>query len=212
MSEHPIIPDKLLKEDISGQYIYSGSSMHPQFKPGQLLYVRPAMHDIAVGDVIVFTNQNKTTNTVHRVIRVDQHKIFTRGDNNSYDDPDPVHPEEVLGIVRWLNKDGSISPVQGGKKGLRQLHRQKRRNQISTLLIRLFSPLYQIIKKSRVIPKLWHPNIKIIHIKTKNGVLLKYTYRNQTVAQWDSVSKRFTYQHPYDLIIKPPEDSNLQGG
>ena len=212
MSEHPIIPDKLLKEDISGQYIYSGSSMHPQFKPGQLLYVRPVMHDIAVGDVIVFTNQNKTTNTVHRVIKVDHNQFYTRGDNNPFDDPGPVYPKDILGVVVWANQDGSIKPVQGGKKGLRQLQRQKRRNQISTLLIRLFSPLYQIIKKSRVIPKLWHPAIKIIHIKTKNGVLLKYTYRNQTVAQWDSVSKRFTYQHPYDLIIKPPEDSNLQGG
>jgi signal peptidase I len=181
--------------------------MQPTFKPGQMLYVRPALHNIAVGDVIVFQDKNKTTNVVHRVIRVDQQKYFTRGDNNAYDDPDPLHPKEVLGVVRWVNKDGMMTPVQGGMKGQRRFKRQKRCKQISRMLIRLFSPIYQFIKSSGIVAKFWHPEIKKIHLKTEHGVTIKYTTRNGTVAQWTPNLGRFTYQHPYDLIIKPPEEN-----
>jgi hypothetical protein len=155
--------------------------------------------------VIVFLDKEEKNHVVHRVIGVVQQNIYTRGDNNAYDDPDPVHPKEVLGVVHWANKDGLMTPVQGGVKGLRRLKRQKRGKQIYRILIVLFSPIYQIIKSSGIVAKLWHPDIKKIYLKSEHGVIIKYIADNRTVAQSTPDLGRFTYQHPYDLIIKPPE-------
>jgi len=181
--------------------------MQPTFKPGQLLYVRPAVEDIAVGDVIVFKNKTKTNFVVHRVIKIDHGQFFTRGDNNPYDDPDPVHPEEVLGVVKWADQDGTITAVRGGNAGFRRSQSQKCRRNLVNRFMRLFFPLYRFIKSSEIIPKLWHPEIKKIQIKTENGVLIKYLHRNHTVAQWDSGSNQFDCRHLFDLVIKTPDDS-----
>lgn len=210
MPKRPIIPTKLIKEDVTDQFIYSGLSMHPTFKPGQLLYIRPTMNGLSVGDVIVYSDHNQKINVVHRVVKIKDGLVYTRGDNNPYNDVNPIHPKDILGVVVKVNQNGSIASVQGGKAGYRRLQHQAKRNRIAHFLKSLLFPFYRNIKASGIVPKIWHPEIKKIHLETQNGFVIKYVSRNRTVAQWDSVSKRFTYQHPYDLLITPPDQCQDQ--
>ena len=59
VSKPPNFKDAIENGDIANQYIYSGNSMHPVFKPGQMLYVRPLLDEPGVGDVIVFFDPSR---------------------------------------------------------------------------------------------------------------------------------------------------------
>ena len=190
------------------KYMYSANSMRCTFHPGELLYVSPIIHNLTIGDVIVYYDPEKRLRVAHRVIKIGDQHVFTRGDNNTQEDLEPVKFENILGIVTWADQDGSIHPVRSGKAGLRDLHLQSFKNKMIQFIKCLLFPLYRVVKSSGVIAKIWHPEIQKIRVKTENGSLLKYIHKNRTVATWDPQNKRFTYQHPYDLILHPPQDAS----
>jgi signal peptidase I len=207
VSNPPDFKDSILKGDKANQYIYSGNSMHPVFKPGQMLYVRPLLDEPSVGDVIVFFDPRQKIHVVHRVIKVENGQIYTRGDNNPTEDQDPVNPQDIIGVVVKADQAGTITKIWGGKAGYRQSKFQGFAKRLVITLKKLGYPIYKVIKSSGIIPKIWHPEIQKVQLKTPAGEVIKYVYHGKTVAQWDSVSKRFTYKHPYDLVIHPPETS-----
>ncbi len=73
--------------------------MNPTFHDGHLLYVRPNVRDLSVGDVIVYQDPINKVNVVHRIVAVSEQGLITRGDNNPYDDPDPILIDQVVGKV-----------------------------------------------------------------------------------------------------------------
>lgn len=81
-------------------YTIASPSMEPTIPTGSMVYVREASgQDVAEGDVIAFTRRGVTV--VHRAVsRDDEHSyLFTRGDANNVNDPDPVRFDNVIGIV-----------------------------------------------------------------------------------------------------------------
>jgi len=59
--------------------------------------------DIVVGDVISYTNKDKSRDTVHRVVKIGEDKhgkyFITKGDNVKVNDPNPVRYEQINGIL-----------------------------------------------------------------------------------------------------------------
>ncbi len=207
MPKRQLNPGKSLPAEAKEQYIYSGNSMHPVFKPGQMLYVRPLIDEPSVGDVIVFLDPLSKTHVVHRVIKVENGQIHTRGDNNPAEDQNPVNPKDIVGVVVKADQAGTVTKVWGGKVGYHRSKFQVFTKGLINFIKKLFYPIYKMIKSIRIVPKIWHPDIQKVLLKTPAGEVIKYIHRGKTIAQWDSVSKRFTYKHPYDLVIKPPEES-----
>ena len=91
------------------------------------------------------------------------------------------------------------------KAGYQQSKIQRFVKGLNNFIRKLVYPIYKVIKSSGFIPKIWHPEIQKVQLKTPGGEVIKFVHRGKTVAQWDSVSKRFTYKHPYDLVIDPPQ-------
>ena len=207
MPKRHLNPGKSLPAEAKEQYIYTGNSMHPVFKPGQMLYVRPLIDEPSVGDVIVFFDPKQKIHVVHRVVKVENGQIHTRGDNNPTEDQKPVNPKDIMGVVVKADQAGSVTKVWGGKAGYQQSKFQRIYKGLNNFIRKLVYPMYKVIKSSGIISKIWHPDIQKVQLKTRAGVLTKYIHRGKTIAQWDSVSKRFTYKHPYDLVIKPSEES-----
>lgn len=205
MPKRHLIPGSSLPEEIKGQYIYTGNSMHPVFKPGQLLYVRPILDEPCVGDIIVFFDPQSKIHVVHRVIKVENGQIHTRGDNNPSEDQNTVNPKDIIGVVVKADQAGTITKVWGGKAGYHRSKFQIFTKGLINFLKKLVYPIYKIIKSVRIVPKIWHPEIQKVQLKTPAGEVIKYIHQGKTVAQWNSASKRFTYKHPYDLVINPPE-------
>jgi len=185
-------------------FIYTGTSMQPKFKPGQLLYVSPILRDLTLGDVIIFQGRTKDDYVVHRVVRMQKNKIFTRGDNNPVEDPDPITPDQVLGIIRSADYNGSFAVVRGGRIGYFYLRFQSTLSAIKGWLLRIFYPFYALLKASKFLPKIWHPEVTKIFVNSKNGNLVKFIHRGRVVATWYTTSNTFICRKPYNLVIPSP--------
>lgn len=109
--------------------IYRGDSMLLVFRPGDLLRGEPLTAAQAeVGDIIAFESVRGGV-TVHRVIaKTEEGKLRTMGDNNPGPDFAPVEPDaQVLRVVAVRRNDGREEPVGGGKRGMAEFRRNRRR-------------------------------------------------------------------------------------
>ncbi len=78
-------------------------SMEPAVHTGSLIVTRPvAPEEINVGDIIIFTSVVGETLTAHRVVGVTKEPellFITKGDANNGNDPNPVAPGQVAGLL-----------------------------------------------------------------------------------------------------------------
>ena len=94
---------------------YTGSSMEPILKPGDLLQVLAhSGSPVRRGDVIFYSCPSKNCNIVHRVTDFDTRGIRTRGDNNAHIDPWVVSLEQVVGYVAHAQRGQRWRRIQGG--------------------------------------------------------------------------------------------------
>ena len=97
---------------------YTGSSMIPIFKPGDLLQVLPyAGRQVRRGDVIFYSCPSESCKVVHRVADIDTHGIRTRGDNNALTDPWVVTTRQVIGYVVHAQRGRRWRRISGGYVG-----------------------------------------------------------------------------------------------
>jgi len=89
----------------------AGASMLPTIWPGDLVTVqRCEFSELRLGQIILHGQREKLT--LHRIARIDDGRLITRGDSLPLYDP-PVMPSEVLGQVVSISRGGqSIKPEQ----------------------------------------------------------------------------------------------------
>jgi hypothetical protein len=179
--------------------------MTPTFRAGHLLYVRPRSQDLAVGDVIVFTNPVNKRHIVHRIVSVTGAQLITRGDNNLRHDAIPVPVEQVVGKVEMVEDRGVLKPVIGGWKGLWKAKVRWAALRLDNWVRRIFLRPYRALRRSGLVARLWRPAIVRLSLQNENGPLVKYIHKRRTVAVWFPSQQRFVSYKPYDLVIPPPE-------
>ena len=83
--------------------VISGS-MRPTYNVGDLVYVKetPAS-EIRVGDAITFVLNENLVVATHRVVRISEDRVYfyTKGDANEVEDAEPVHYENIEGVVEF---------------------------------------------------------------------------------------------------------------
>lgn len=206
--EQHIVPESLYAAGVRRCFVYRGQSMSPTFRPGHVLYVRPTAQDIQVGDVIVFLHPTANIYYVHRVVSKTQGGWITRGDNNPFEDSWLVTPEDVVGRVEVMEDLEYFKPVKGGNWGTWQV---KKGRMISWLGKRL-RPVFRFFhhwlfyspKIRWALQRIFVRQVKVIHLNTPDGVLIKTLYRGQTISRWWPETNRFECRIPYDLIIPTP--------
>lgn len=94
-------------------YTVISGSMQPQYKVGDLLYVKEVdVNSIKVGDPITFVLNEDLVVATHRVIEVDSQnqRFYTKGDANEIADAEPVHFNNVIGVPQFsIPKLGYVS-------------------------------------------------------------------------------------------------------
>ena len=187
--------------------VYSGNSMRPTFRPGDVLEVRPGAGAIHPGDVVAFHAPGQPGSRdlfVHRVVARTPSGFVTRGDHNRQRDPWLTTPDRVLGVVTHGRRGGRNRPVSGGWSGLL---RASLRHTIRPLVRALRKPArvaYAALRASGLPARLWHPRLQHIHIDTPSGPLVKLLWRGRAVARWWPRQGRFACRRPLDLFIAPP--------
>lgn len=101
--------------------VISGS-MEPQYKVGDLLYVKDVdVNSIKVGDPITFILNEDLVVATHRVVRIDaeNQRFYTKGDANEIEDSEPVHFNNVIGVPQFsIPKLGYVSDFVQHPPGL----------------------------------------------------------------------------------------------
>jgi signal peptidase I len=204
LPEATVIPKRILQKGLTRGFIYRGASMKSTFRAGELLYVRPHVQEVKPGDVVVFKHDGQYI--VHRVLSAGTAGFVTRGDNNTDIDASPVSPDQVIGRVEINENRGVFNSVRGGWLGLWLARFRFRTRSLGLGLRCVTGLLYRLLKATKFVGRIWKPAIYQIHIKNRAGRLVKYIYRNKTVAVWDMSLGYFECQKPFDLIISCPEN------
>jgi len=186
---------------------YQGSSMLGTFRPGDQLVVRTmGLEKMKPGDVILFRKEDGSE-IVHRVVSIELSGLMTRGDNNNFPDSELVLLQDVVGLVTRLERRGKVYSVLGGKSGLLRLNLLRFWYRFMQRIVLLGRYPYRRLQQWRLIARFWHPNLTRIHLKTDNGLLVKYIYKRRVIARWWPEKHTFECQKPYDLVINNPEDT-----
>jgi signal peptidase I len=85
----------------------TGVSMEPMFHAGDLALVRP-QSDYGSGDVIAYRSQVLGVVVLHRIVVEHSGRYTTRGDNNSWDDPDHPGKDDVMGRLSLRVPRGGV--------------------------------------------------------------------------------------------------------
>jgi hypothetical protein len=203
MFDKPIIQEKTQSEN-DPKFMYQGSSMYPTFKPGQMMFVQRQALGLLPGDVIIYFDQNIKTYIVHRIVKIKDGLLITRGDNNPNLDALPIEPQEIIGKVVRVEDFGKDKKVWGGKPGLLKMNLLIVGKKIFAFIKDQLFPIYSWIRNTGWVKKVWHPEIKQIILKTQYDTVIKYTHKKRVVAVWGPAEKFQRLRHPYDLVIEPP--------
>jgi signal peptidase I len=181
------------------------------FCPGDRVTIEPVpIAEIRLGDVVAFSAPvgDKIDVMVHRVVAVTPRGLITRGDNNVSADAVPLTAENLLGKVTHYERNGVTRPVRGGRLGLMRAWVLHARIHIRNLAIFLGRAPYRLLRRSGIVPRVWHPRITQLRVNTDNGALVKYLHNGRVVARWWQQHHRFECAKPYDLVIARPDENS----
>jgi len=176
--------------------------MLPTFKPGEVLYARPAGRALTPGDVIIY--EQGGVRVVHRVVSVEPSGVKTRGDNNPSVDAWLIPFEEILGVVERAEDWKAACAVTGGRRGLWRAQARWRTKSLWQRSLPWLGAPYRWLKARRWVGRFWHPRVTLVRVYSEGGELVKYAVNGRTVATFDPASGRFICCRPYDLVIFPP--------
>jgi signal peptidase len=75
----------------------TSGSMWPDLKVGSLVFIEGIDgHEVQVGDIIVYQNRKNNTFTIHRVVKLNENTLVTKGDANFKDD-EPISYSDIIG-------------------------------------------------------------------------------------------------------------------
>jgi len=90
-----------------------GASMFPLLQGGEFVLVKSVPPEyLRPGDLIVFRRQIEVI--IHRLVAIQSEGYVTLSDHSLTLDP-PILPENILGRVAAIEKDGQQKPLQGGR-------------------------------------------------------------------------------------------------
>ena len=79
----------------------TSSSMWPELKKGDIVFIKgvSGKEDVSVGDIVVYENSKGFT--IHRIARMNENTLVTRGDANNVDDAAVAYDQLVGKAVYW---------------------------------------------------------------------------------------------------------------
>jgi signal peptidase I len=189
--------------------VYHGRSMLGTLRPGDQVFIAPVpFTTIRPGDVVAFrstTADDGKIPTVHRVVAIKPGGLLTQGDNNAQvDDVGLVTADRLLGRVTYAERGGRRL-VHGGRAGQLWVVYLRAWRRAYNLAARLGRGLYQRLRASGLMRRVWRPKITRVRLVNNRGTQVKYVCGGRTVARWWPHQNRFECQKPYDLVIYRPD-------
>jgi len=184
--------------------IYIGPSMNPTLKTSDGLQIIPYNgRTIRPGDVIVFNHPGFRHRATHRVISVDSEGIRTRGDNNPYDDPWVLTPDQVLGRVVYSQGRNWRLRIYGGLIGRLYAAAVRAIHLIEVRISKLLHPAYHRLARTDIFRQ-WIPALvktRILSFSRPNGTEMQLVIGHCVVGRRLPGGNQWQIRRPFRLII-----------
>ncbi len=207
--ENRLLPASARALGLTRCFIYTGPSMTPTFRPGQMLYIRAAPRNLQPGDVIVFAQSAKSGYVTHRIIAATPAGFITRGDHNARVDDGVATCERIVGRVEMVEDRGRVKPVRGGRRALWWARLWWGARWIEQWARVIFGAPYRALRASaiarRILQRIIALRLEYVSVQTAQGTLVKTLHRGKVVARWYPGTRRFECAKPYDLVLAPPD-------
>jgi hypothetical protein len=185
--------------------VYTGPSMNPTLRQGDLLTVVPYEgRAVQRGDVIYFDPPGRERAVVHRVVRVTSSQgIRTRGDNNSTDDPYLLQASDIIGQVVAAQRGQRRRQIAGGWRGVlvrygARLWRVAHRG-VSPLLHGVYRTLAGTGRFRRLLPAGLRP--RVFAFQARQQTFLKLLMGRRVVGQYDTRQEQWRIRRPFCLFV-----------
>jgi signal peptidase I len=192
------------KQRLAAVFNYTGPSMNPTLKAGDILRVVPYRdRPIRVGDVVVFRCPGKSHIIVHRVSAVGVNCFQTRGDANRRVDPWGLKPGDIIGQVVAAKRKTAVKLISGGILGrltAAMLARLKKADQIGSMMLH---PIYRRIAESGIFLRLsfLFPRVRVLSFRRPNGNELQLFMGNYMVGRYLPGTNRWRIIRPFRLFV-----------
>jgi signal peptidase I len=132
---------------LTRKLLYTGTSMNPLMREGDILYLRPyGGEKIHPGDVVAFSHPGRPGTVIHRVSTAGPWGLRTKGDNTPALDDWLLQPADILGRVVAIQRQGRTLPVP--RRVPASLYLLKARHWLDGTVSRLLHPVYHRLARS----------------------------------------------------------------
>lgn len=190
------------------EIVYTGPSMNPTLCAGDLLTIEPyGRSRLRAGDVVYFRRKGQP-GVVHRVLRVHDASVTTRGDNNRDDDPYTVRCDEIIGRVVTAQRANSVRRITGGRRGILSAYMNRIRKPVLIASFRFLRWPYRALAAMgilrRLFPNRYRPKV-VCFCGNKRGEEFKLILAGKEVGRYDDKTDNWRIRRPYRLLIDENE-------
>jgi hypothetical protein len=135
--------------DSALRIFYTGASMFPTLRTGDVLYVRPLNGQaIRCGDVAVFVPDEASPLVVHRIVSRTEAGFASMGDDNESPDSQLLLQRDIIGLVFLAENRGKSRRIHGGVVGRFQGFLRRLRSATERNLSDALRPAYRFLTRS----------------------------------------------------------------
>lgn len=184
------------------KYTYHfGASMFPLLADYDFLDITVA-EKLLIGDIILYESDESMDADewiAHRIVKIKDEKIYTKGDNNPTIDDGNLHHDEIMGIVtaRWRN--GKKLKIYRGKKGMIQYR-------LYMIYFRA-RKILKVITNTLILPKRFRSTVRALFPKPKEIYFTREYRRTKAlylgkirIGTYSERNKCWQIRFPYRLI------------
>ena len=197
-------PSKGMMEPNPTYITYTGPSMNPILRTGDLLEIVPYNgRQIRCGDAILFFCPEENRNVVHRVVALEARGIKTMGDNNVHSDPWIVTPGQVVGYVARAQRSRRWRRIPSGYAGLLAAYLVRTVRYTSAQLSTLFRPLFPLMIGSHLGALLRRRFLatRIIAFKHPQGTELQLLAGRRVIGALPQGQSTWMIRRPFRLFV-----------
>jgi hypothetical protein len=184
--------------------VYRGVSMNPTLREPDMLEIVPYEdRPIRAGDVVFFAPPGEKYMVVHRVIRIGERGIQTRGDRHASEDRYLLQTEDIKGRVVAAWRGQKRRTVAGGWRGsARSWWLQYRRGLDKTVFV-LIRFCYRTMAGPGLmihfVPRCFRPRIVVFHVRGKDEFRLVMGQRS--IGRYDDTLEKWRIERPFLLFV-----------
>lgn len=185
-------------------FAHCGPSMTPTLHESDLLEI--LFYDdrtVRVGDVIALAPPDANHLVVHRVVRLMPEGVYTRGDNNTWEDGWCLGSERVIGRVVAAWRGRRRRRILGGWAGRLWGYAIRERRILGRVVSMLLSPVYHGLARSGIVHALMPASFKprVVLFGTGESARMRLLLGRRIVGEYVPDWRKWRFRRPFRLLV-----------